>query len=62
MDQQVDLALTLFEGENTEEKLAGTKRVVTKNISHFSVESLNNALKYFEAEEKKFYCQLLKDA
>lgn len=38
------------------------KRVVTKNISYFSVESLNNALKYFEAEEKKYYRQLLKDA
>ncbi len=38
------------------------KRVVTKNISDFSVESLNNALKYFEADEKKYYRQLLKDA
>ena len=38
------------------------KRVVMENISHFSTESLNNALKYFPGEEKVDYRQLLKDA
>jgi 3-methyladenine DNA glycosylase AlkD len=38
------------------------KRVVKENISHFSSESLNNALKYFPADEKVDFRQLMKDA
>jgi 3-methyladenine DNA glycosylase AlkD len=38
------------------------RRVVTENIEHFSVESLNNAIKTFDKEEKKAYRQLLRNA
>jgi 3-methyladenine DNA glycosylase AlkD len=37
-------------------------QVVKDNINNFSVESLNNATKYFEKEEKSFYRKLLKES
>lgn len=41
---------------------AFVKRVVTENIGHFSVESLKNATKYFDSDEKKEFRRMLKEA